>query len=421
MVGDLHSLVGRSGPSSAFYRVFIAALVLVPWRILSALVSPRERGRVAGVSRRAFLLALGGGVFFGFDLALYNTSVMRTTATTATLFGNNAPIFVGIGTWIFFRRRPKRNFWIGLALAMSGAAVLMIANATRPDGSTGDFTGALMSLGAAAFFAAYLLATEHVREEMDTLTFSTIAVAGSVLTLLAVCLVVGAPLSGFTARTLGGAPRPRPHLAARGVPGLAYALGHLPATVTSVGLLAQVPLTAILAVPLLGEPLTPPYLAGGALVLAGIWVVNRDSRSRQSSVVSRSRQSQSAVAVVSRRSLRDCRLGPTTETVDCVLKIPDCRLPTVRLRDHLIRLQPRPMLEDLRGDDELVGAGALEEVREAAFDGRGRTDDSRRQRLLQLDALERRERGLETIGIDWRWHAAERGRGAARERSAGAT
>jgi hypothetical protein len=56
--------------------------------------------------------------------------------------------------------------------------------------------------------------------------------------------------------------------------GLAYALGHLPATVTSVGLLAQVPLTALLAVPLLGEPLTTPYLAGGSLVLAGIYVVN---------------------------------------------------------------------------------------------------------------------------------------------------
>ena len=90
------------GPSSAFYRVFIAALVLIPWRIISMMTSPQERSRVAATSPRALLLALGGGVFFGLDLALYNTSVMRTTATTATLFGNNAPIFVGIGTWIFF-------------------------------------------------------------------------------------------------------------------------------------------------------------------------------------------------------------------------------------------------------------------------------------------------------------------------------
>jgi drug/metabolite transporter (DMT)-like permease len=86
---------------------------------------------------------------------------------------------------------------------------------------------------------------------------------------------VGAPLSGFGAKTwfalmgLGLISQLGAYL------GLAYALGHLPATVTSVGLLAQVPLTAILAVPLLGEPLTTPYLAGGALVLAGIYVVTR--------------------------------------------------------------------------------------------------------------------------------------------------
>ena len=268
------------GPSSAFYRVFIAALVLVPWWLITGLTIPKRRARIAGTTSRAYLLALCGGVFFGLDLALYNTAVMRTTATTATLFGNNSPIFVGIGTWIFFRRRPQPRFWIGLALATGGAAILMIANASRPAEATGDLTGALMAIGAAAFFAAYLLATEHVREEMDTLTFSTVAVVGSVLTLLVVCLIFGTPLWGFTTRTwlallgLGLISQLGAYL------GLAYALGHLPATITSVGLLAQVPLTALLAVPLLGEPLTRPYLAGGALVLAGIYIVTTGSKSR---------------------------------------------------------------------------------------------------------------------------------------------
>jgi drug/metabolite transporter (DMT)-like permease len=265
------------GPSSAFYRVFIAALVLVPWRTISSLTSRRARREVSSTTWRAGLLALAGGIFFGFDLALYNTSVMRTTATTATLFGNSAPIFVGLGSWLFFRRRPRRTFWVGLSLATAGAAVVMVANATAKQGATGDLTGALMSIGAAAFFAAYLLATEHVRGEVDTLTFSTIAITGSVLTLLVVCAVVDAPLSGFTTKTwlallaLGLISQLGAYL------GLAYALGHLPATITSVGLLAQVPLTALLAVPLLGEPLTGPYLAGGALVLTGIYVVNRET------------------------------------------------------------------------------------------------------------------------------------------------
>jgi drug/metabolite transporter (DMT)-like permease len=57
---------------------------------------------------------------------------------------------------------------------------------------------------------------------------------------------------------------------------LVYALGHLPATLTSVGLLGQVPSTAFLAWLLLGERLSAAQIAGGALVLIGIFVVNRD-------------------------------------------------------------------------------------------------------------------------------------------------
>jgi drug/metabolite transporter (DMT)-like permease len=56
---------------------------------------------------------------------------------------------------------------------------------------------------------------------------------------------------------------------------ITYALGHLRATVTSVSLLAQAPLTALLAMPLLGERLSPAQAVGGALVLGGVYVVNR--------------------------------------------------------------------------------------------------------------------------------------------------
>jgi drug/metabolite transporter (DMT)-like permease len=52
-------------------------------------------------------------------------------------------------------------------------------------------------------------------------------------------------------------------------------MGHLPATVTSVSLLSQGPLTAILAAILLKEPLTTALLIGGSLVLLGIGLANR--------------------------------------------------------------------------------------------------------------------------------------------------
>lgn len=258
---------GVPGVTSAFYRVLIAAAALIPWIVGRRLV----RGGAAPLSRSAAVYALAGGALFACDLALYNSAVLRTTAANATLLGNNAPVFVGLGTWLLFGRRPARAFWIGLGLALSGAAFVML----RPGGGAGDAHGNLMALAAAVFFAGYMLTTERAREQVDTLTFSAIAAAGSVVTLLVACLLLDAPLAGFTPgawlalAALGLISQLGSYLA------LAYALGSLPATVTSVGLLAQVPLTALLAFAFLGEAITPGQLAGGALVLLGIYIVGR--------------------------------------------------------------------------------------------------------------------------------------------------
>jgi drug/metabolite transporter (DMT)-like permease len=254
--------------AAAFYRVLIAAVVLVPWRLI------HRSGRVG--HSRAVTLALLGGAFFAGDLAFFNSAVLRTSAANAVLLGNNAPIFVGLGTWLFLRRRPRAAFWMGLALALAGCAYIVMSDAGKTsaaahDGTTGDF----LALTAAVFWAAYMLTTEHVRTEMDTLTFNTVAIAGSVAALFLACAALRVPLWGYSARAWGA-------LLALGFISqlaayfaLVYALGHLRATVTSVSILAQVPLSALLAALFLGEPLSSTQIAGGLVVLAGIYVVTR--------------------------------------------------------------------------------------------------------------------------------------------------
>jgi drug/metabolite transporter (DMT)-like permease len=58
---------------------------------------------------------------------------------------------------------------------------------------------------------------------------------------------------------------------------IAYALAHLPATFSSVGLLLQPVIAAFFAWILLGEPLVPLQIAGGIVVLAGIYLARRGS------------------------------------------------------------------------------------------------------------------------------------------------
>ena len=263
---------GTPGPVSALYRVLIAAAVLIPWR-LSVTPAPRRAAASRMDPRRARWIAIAGGVFFALDLAMWNTAVMKTQAAIASLLGNLTPVFVGLLSWIVLARRPHRSFWVGLLLSLIGC-VLIVGAHLDTTVAAGALAGDALAIVACVFFAAYLLTTERVRVAMDTLTFNTLAIVGSVVMLAAICVAFGFPLTGYPSRTwlalagLGLISQLGAYYA------LVYALGHLPATVTSVSLLAQVPGTAILAMLLLGEPLTGIQILGAAIVLAGIYVVN---------------------------------------------------------------------------------------------------------------------------------------------------
>jgi drug/metabolite transporter (DMT)-like permease len=252
------------GPASAFYRLLIPAIVLLPTWLL-----PGEQTKL---SVRSYAIIAVGALFFALDLAFYNTSILQTNAANATLLGNNTPIVVGLLSWLIFKKRPSLSFWIGLALAVCGALVIVSSDLSRhAQFGLGD----VLALAAAACFAVYLMATEQVRTHTNTLEFLRLAILFSALFMFLFAVAFRVPLA---------IPDHRSFLALLGLGlvsqlggylALTYALGHLPATVTSVSLLSQGPLTAVLAAFLLGEPLSGAQILGGALVLAGVGLANR--------------------------------------------------------------------------------------------------------------------------------------------------
>jgi drug/metabolite transporter (DMT)-like permease len=252
------------GTASALYRMLIPTLILLPTFWLG-------RGGPRLSSRNLFIIAIGG-LFFALDLALYNSGILRTTAANATLLGNNTPVFVGIFGWLFYRSRPPLTFWLGLLLASCGSLVIVRADLARHlQFGAGD----VMALAAGACFAVYLMATEQVRAHSGTTAFLRLAAISSTIFLLLFAVIARVPLH---------VPSRRAWLALLGLGlltqlggyfALTYALGHLPATINSVTLLAQVPLTAALAALLLGEPLTRAQILGGAIVLLGVGLANR--------------------------------------------------------------------------------------------------------------------------------------------------
>jgi drug/metabolite transporter (DMT)-like permease len=256
-----------SGPASAFYRLLIPAIVLLPTWLL-----PGQRTKL---NARGYAIIALGALFFALDLAFYNTSILQTNAANATLLGNNTPIVVGLLSWLVFKKRPSWSFWVGLALAVAGAVVILASDFGR---HTRFGLGDAMALAAAACFAVYLMATEQIREHTNTVEFLRLAILFSTIFMFFFVVALRVPLTIPDRRSflallgLGLVSQLGGYLA------LTYALGHLPATVTSVSLLSQGPLTAILAALLLGEPLTGPQILGGALVLVGVGIANRLGR-----------------------------------------------------------------------------------------------------------------------------------------------
>ncbi len=264
-------LAAVPGVSAAFYRFTIATLALAPWCI----VRLRSRG---SMSRSAALLACTAGACFACDNAIFNVAVQRTSVTIVTLLANTSPLFVALAAWIVFRQRLGRGYWIGLLLAAAGSAVVLGSAATGGHSAAtarGDVSGDLLAILAAAFFAGYLFATQRAREDADTLTLTTLAVASGAVLLLLACLILRAPLTGFRPTSWAALIALGLVSQVGGYLGVNYALGTLDATVTSVAILGQVPVTALLAAIVLRESLSPTQVLGGLLVLYGIYVVLR--------------------------------------------------------------------------------------------------------------------------------------------------
>jgi drug/metabolite transporter (DMT)-like permease len=255
------------GVASAFYRMLIASAVL--WLILLA-----RRGRELRIPRRLVPLTVFGGVFFAADVGLYNVAVLNTSAGSATFLGNNAPLIVGLLTWVMTRKLPASRFWVALAIALLGAWLIVLTDWQRArSASSAD----MLAFAASICFALYLLTTERVRRTSDTAIIVALSTTASAIALFLFAVCAGVSLRVSDLHDLLAVVGLGLVCQLIGYFCLTYALGHVPATVSSVVLLAVAPLTALLAFFAFGEKMTKLQLFGGALILTAVWIVTNQS------------------------------------------------------------------------------------------------------------------------------------------------
>jgi drug/metabolite transporter (DMT)-like permease len=259
------------GPmATAFWRV---ALALAPLFVIAQSTGPASATMVP-LTRRDYALLIVPGVFLAADLIAWHLSLHLTSVANATLLTNTAPIFVTLGSWLLFRARVSRLFLAGLVIAIVGIIVLKGGPAAIGNGRLlGDATAMI----AAVFYAGYILALGRLRSRFSTVTVMLWTTFSAAVCVLPVALIFETDIMSWTLSgwlILAGLAFVS-HLSGQGL--IIYALAFLPPAFSSLTLLLQPVVAALLAWAILAEPVGILQAIGGLIVLAGILLARKGS------------------------------------------------------------------------------------------------------------------------------------------------
>ncbi|MGQ0660341.1 DMT family transporter [Sphingosinicella sp.] len=258
------------GPTaSAFWRFALALPLLIVLAHWSR--SPAKAG-VQGWDRWLIGAVMLGGLFFAIDLVLWHESILRTRLANATLFGNMSSFLFVLYGFIVLRALPRPLQAAALALAGAGAALLLGGSYEL---SPAHFTGDLLALGAAFFYALYLIAADRARRVMASWPVLAIATAAGTLPLFLFALAMGEQVmpgdwTPLILLSLGS------QVIGQGL--LVYAMGHLSPAVVGIGLLTQPVASAAIGWFAYRESLSAADAIGALLICAALVLVRLPAR-----------------------------------------------------------------------------------------------------------------------------------------------
>jgi drug/metabolite transporter (DMT)-like permease len=261
------------GPQATnFWRFAIALPILAAWALSSGNAIPE---------RRPLGLLLVAGLLFGAELSLWSVALSHTTVANATFLSNMTPVFAAVFGLFVFKERLKSAVYWGGAVALLGAVVLSLARAragvgpaeTAAEGWFGDSLGFISAIG----YAGYLVIIRRLGGRVSTGTVMFWATLAAAIWAISASLVMREQLlpttwQGWTVLVMLGVVV---QSAATGL--IAYGVGRLPIVVSTILLWLQPLSAAVISWFLFNERFGALAFVGAGLILAGVFVVQRNA------------------------------------------------------------------------------------------------------------------------------------------------
>jgi len=243
------------------YRLTTAALVVLPLALL--------RGELRGLTWAVAAPAMASGVFLAGHFGFWISSFEHTSVASSVLLVTTSPLFIALAAPVFTGDRPTRRMILGIAIALSGTAFIAYGDAGMDSGSL--WGNSLAVLGAVAV-AGYYIIGRRLRAGLSLLSYVALVYPTAALCLIGSALVVGNSMLGYAPGVavwmvlLGLGPQVIGHSS------LNWALKYVDPVVVSTVVKAEPVIASLLVWLALGEAPTWVQAAGGAVVLAGVYL-----------------------------------------------------------------------------------------------------------------------------------------------------
>lgn len=254
-------------PSSviAFYRLFLTALVLTPFLLLSR----SRRAELRNLRPKQWGLIVLAGLLLAVHYVMWFESLNYTSVSSSIVLVALQPLFSLLFGFLLLRERVGKSAVAGCLIAIAGSCII----------GWGDFQanaaalwGDLLALAAAGVISLYFLIGQVVRQDMSAVAYSVPGYFSSAAFLLIYALLRGEPLTGYSGATwmafLG--------LALISTLGGQFVfnllLKNVSATAVTMGILGEPVGTCILAYFLLNERIAPRQFLGIFVILCGLSV-----------------------------------------------------------------------------------------------------------------------------------------------------
>ena len=250
----------------ACYRLALASVPVGAMALIQSRRSPEP------IVAKTFLLMLLSGALLAAHFAFWISSIQHTSIVTSVVLVATQPLYVALASPLLLRERIEPYVWVALLIATSGALTMVAEDLGDDFGTlTGDFYAAL----AGAFAAAYLIIGRSVRPTTSWSRYIGVVYTVSALCLFAALLIAGDDLTGYSTKTyvMIGLLALGPQLI--GHSSINFSLAYLSAVVVAMAIMLEPIGTTALAAVILDENPTFAEMAGGVLVLIGVYLAIR--------------------------------------------------------------------------------------------------------------------------------------------------